>query len=247
MSGRVQRAAEFVRANAVGVGAALLLVAGAVAAARFIASSRSAAPPPRRVMQFTMVNVQPLPAVKPPPPPPPVQQPREEEQTQTTRVNLKPNDFQQPDLSRPAPGGGRLSLAAEGEGAGDAFNLTGNPGGKGLLSGGGLGDGTGEGTGLGDGNGTGNRYGWYYARIAGEIEAAFRKNKALNAAAARVELRVWADRDGRVSRVELIHSTGDARLDDAIQSVVGMRLSEPPPGDIPMPMIARLTARRVMQ
>lgn len=240
---RAQRAAEFIRSNGLGVGAALVLVVGAAALARFIASSRSAPPPPRRVMQFTMVNLQPLPAVKPQPPPP-VTPPKEEEQTQT-RVNLKPTDFTQPDLSRPAPGGGRLSLAAEGEGAGDAFNLAGNPGGKGLLSGGGLGDGIGDG--LGDGSDSGSRFGWYYARLAGEIEAAFRKNKALSSAAARVELRVWADPDGRISRIQLIRSTGDARLDEAIQSAVGLKLSEPPPRDIPMPMIARLTARRVAQ
>jgi len=41
-------------------------------------------------------------------------------------------------------------LAAEEEGPGDAFNLVGNPGGRALLSGGGLGDGTGDGDGSGD-------------------------------------------------------------------------------------------------
>src|SRR5262249_44345377 len=154
--------------------------------------------PPRKVMQFTMVNVQqPQPAVKPPPPVPPPRQ--EEEEVHTTRVNLKASDFTQPDLSRPAPaaaGGGHLALAADGSGPGDAFNLAGNPGGRGLLSGGGLGDGDGEG--LGEAA-QGNKYGWYYARIATEIEAAFRKLKPLNAAAVRVEIRVWAEADGRIS------------------------------------------------
>src|SRR5262249_38218331 len=142
MTGRMERAAEYVRSHGVALGAALALIAGAVLLVRFIASSRSAPKPPRKVMQFTTVNLQPAPAVKPPPPP---VQPREEEPVHPPRVNLKPTDFSQPDLSRPAPspaGGGRLSLAAEGTGPGDSFNLAGNPGGRALLSGGGLGDGS---------------------------------------------------------------------------------------------------------
>jgi len=242
MTGRWERAASVLRANAATAVLAFLLLAGAAGLVRFIVQSRSAAPAPRKVMQFSMVHLQPSPppAVKPPPPPEP--QPKEEEEPQRTRVDLKPTDFTPPDMSRPAAAGGHLSLAAEGSGPGDAFNLAGNPGGRGLLSGGGLGDG--EGTEVGDGSSAGNRYGWYYARIASEIEGAFRKLKPFATASVRVELRVWAEASGRISRVELIRSTGDPGLDSAIQSVVGTRLSEPPPAGIPMPMIARLTARR---
>jgi TonB family protein len=66
----------------------------------------------------------------------------------------------------------------------------------------------------------------------------------MSAASTRVELRVWTDPSGRISKVQLIRSTGDPELDAVIQSVVGLKLREPPPRDIPMPMIARLTARR---
>jgi TonB family protein len=90
----------------------------------------------------------------------------------------------------------------------------------------------------------GNRFGWYYAQLATQIEDAFRRQKQLTAASARVDLRVWVDPDGRISKVQLIRSTGDPRVDEAIQSVVGLHLREPPPRDIPMPMVARLTARR---
>jgi TonB family protein len=212
---------------------------------RWIAGLRQA-PPPRKVMQFTMVNVQP-PAVRPPPPPtppPPTPTPREEETPQSTRVELKASDLPPPEAARPpdAGGGGRLSLAAEGEGAGDAFNLTGNPGGRGLLSGGGLGDGTGQE--LGSGGGAGSRYGWYYKRMEGEIQAAVSRLKGLSAASVRVELRVWADPSGRITRLQLIRSTGDEKVDAAIQSVVGLMLHDPPAPDVPMPAIFRLTARR---
>jgi outer membrane biosynthesis protein TonB len=244
MSARLDRAAEVVRANAVGFGAGAVLLVGGIAAVRFVVSNRAGPPPPKKVMQFTMVNVQPPPPPRPLPTPPP--QPREEIQQHTTRVTMNKNDFQQPDLSRPAPaqgGGGRLSLAAEGTGPGDAFNLVGNPGGRGLLSGGGLGDGTGDE--LGEGGGAGNRFGWYYTRVASELEAAFRKNKSFTTASTRVELRLWASADGRVSKIEPVHSTGNPDIDEAIRAMAGMQLSQPPPADAPMPMILRVTARRL--
>ena len=177
-------------------------------------------------------------------------QPTPKIEEQPTRVTLKPTDFTPPDMSRPAPSagaaGGRLSLAAEGEGPGDAFNLVGNPGGRGLLSGGGLGDGSGDGAvdAVGGGDGVGARFGWYYAKMVGEIEEALRTQRSLASAATRVELRVWADPSGRIRRVQLVKSSGDPAVDEAIQSIVGLKLREPPPPDIPMPMIARLTARR---
>jgi TonB family protein len=246
MERRDRTTSEWLRANGSRLFLATVLVSLLAFGVRWIAMNRQERPPPRKVMQFTAVRVLPQPpAVKPPPPPPqPVTPPKEIEQPKTTRVELKSVDLAPPDAPRPPsePGGGRLALAAEGEGPGDAFNLTGNPGGRGLLSGGGLGDGTGEGVGGGDSPSA--RFGWYYVLIKDVIEDAFRRNKAISAAAVRVELRVWADPSGRISRVQLIRSTGDPKLDDAVQSIVGLKLREPPPREIPMPMVARLTARR---
>jgi protein TonB len=237
---------EILRSRGPGVAVVLALVAGAGFAARSLAAMRHE-PGPRKVMQFTVVNVVPQ-QPRPLPPPPPVA-PRNviEQQPQTHRVELKPTDIAPPEApppsANPAPGGGRLALAAEGQGPGDAFGLAGNPGGRGLLGGGGLGDGTDLG-GPGGGGGLAARYGWYYSRLASEIEEAFRRNKQLVSASTRVELRVWADPSGRVTRVQFVRSTGNPKLDEAIQSIVGLRLREPPPQDIPMPMVARLTARR---
>jgi TonB family protein len=227
---------------ALGAGLVLLVLAGL--GIRWIASQRQA-PPPRKVMQFTVVNVQPASPPKPSPPPP-VAPPKEVEQPQTTRVELKASDIPPPDAPRPssepqAPAGGRLALAAEGDGAGDAFNLAGNPGGRGLLSGGGLGDGTGDG--LGGADATASRIGWYAARVKEQIENALRGSKVLTAASVRVEVRIWTDASGRISRVQLVRSTGDSRVDEAIQKLVGLP-GEAPPGDVPMPLILRVTARR---
>lgn len=231
-----------IRENPVTLAGGVVLLLVVVFAGRWIASNRDKPPPPRKVMQFTVVNVQPTPPPKALPPPPPVQPPKIEEQ-QSTRVDLKPAQLLPPEpQSQAKPAAGPLALATEGQGPGDAFNLVGNPGGRSLTGGGGLGDGDGDGTGGGGGGGT--RFGWYYGKVAAEVEGAFRKHPVLRTAAARVELRIWADSSGRISRVQLIRSTGDARVDEAIQSIVGLHLSEAPPSDIPMPMIARLTARR---
>jgi protein TonB len=240
MSRKLDTVASFLRTNALAVGAGAVLLGTLGFGIRWISSNRDA-PAPRKVMQYTMVNVQ-LQA-PPKPPPPPVAQPKVEEQVQTERVEIKATDIPPPDSPSPGPAAGPLALATEGDGPGDQFNLVGNPGGRSLTGGGSFGEGTG-GDGLGGGSSPGARFGWYYGRIAKEIEDAFRRTKAVSAAAVRVEIRIWADPSGRITRIELIRSTGDPRLDDAIQSVVGLRLAEPPPRDIPMPMIARLTARR---
>jgi len=224
------------------------LVALAALSVRWIARQRSA-PPPRKVTELRVVNVRPEPpAPKPVPPPPQVAPPKVvEHEPQSTRVEIKASDVPPPDAPRPAEappaGGGRLSLAAEGSGPGDAFGLAGNPGGRGLLSGGGLGDGSGDGGDIGQGYDASSRYGWYYSRVAGELEDALRK-KNLTSGSVRVEFRVWTEPSGRITRLKLTASTGDPRLDEALQSLVGTRLAQAPPADVPMPMILRLTIRR---
>lgn len=236
--------------RALKVGAAASLLALAVLGLRWISTQRQV-PGPRKVMQFTVVNIQPQQAKPlPPPPPQPLTPPKvTEQEPRTNRVELRPTDIPPPDApppsADPAPGGGRLSLAAEGAGPGDAFNLAGNPGGRGILGGGALGDGTGDGQIGGSGaGGPGSRHAWYYSKLAIDIEDAFRRQKDLVTASTRVEVRVWVDASGTVTRVQLVRSTGSARLDQAIESVVGLRHRDPPPADLPMPMILRLTARR---
>jgi protein TonB len=61
-----------------------------------------------------------------------------------------------------------------------------------------------------------------------------------------VQIRLWADGSGRVSRIQLVSSTGDAELDAIIRNDVlgSLTLREPPPKDMPMPMMTRVTARR---
>src|SRR6516165_5218912 len=198
----VHRLVELARENVFALSAALALAALLSLGVRWITSHRGAPPGPRKVVTITGVIMKPPEPMKPTaPPPPPVVRPKQMDEPQRSRVEMK--DL--PPLNAPpppqnAPGGGRLSLAAEATGEGDAFNLAGNPGGRGLLSGGGLGDGVGGGI----GSGTGSRYAWYYAKIASELEQAFRKSSRLRTAETRVEMRVWADSSGRITRVQLV-------------------------------------------
>lgn len=217
-------AARVLRNHGAGIGVGLVLAVLGGLAVRWIGNNRQA-PPPRKTMQFTVVKVQPQPQPVKPPPPPPVAQPKVEEQPQATRVELKATDIPPPDAPRPQSSepaaGGHLALAAEGEGPGDAFNLAGNVNGRGLLSGGGgLGDGTGDG--VGQGESSGNAFAWYYVKVKSALEDALRKQKRLTTAAARVELKIWAEPSGRISRIQLVRSTGDASLDEAIKSVAGL-------------------------
>jgi TonB family protein len=61
-----------------------------------------------------------------------------------------------------------------------------------------------------------------------------------------VNVRVWADPNGRISRAQLAGSTGDPSLDNALRDEVltGLQLPEPPPAGMPAPITLRVTAKR---
>jgi protein TonB len=76
--------------------------------------------------------------------------------------------------------------------------------------------------------------------------SALLSNLKTNRLVAALQIRLWADSSGRVIRVALNPSTGDAEIDAVIRNEVlgGLLLREPPPKDMPMPIVARWTARR---
>jgi hypothetical protein len=59
-------------------------------------------------------------------------------------------------------------------------------------------------------------------------------------------VRVWSDGGGRISRVQLVGSTGDTGLDGALRDEVltGLQLQDAPPEGMPMPITMRLRARK---
>jgi outer membrane biosynthesis protein TonB len=215
------------------------LGAGATAVAVIVAGvflfRSSGSEPTKKPPEIRMVTLQPLPP-PPPPPPPPQQlpQPKMVEQTPIKDPEVKQEKpLEKPKEAPPkpeAPPTGPLGFDAKGEGPGDAFNLAGRPGGNGLLGGG----------------GGGSRWGWYASIVQAQIEQALRENQKTRNAKLRIEVRLWSDASGRIDRVQLISSTGDIGIDETIKNEVltGLRLREPPPKDMPMPIVARLTERQ---
>jgi hypothetical protein len=101
------------------------------------------------------------------------------------------------------------------------------PGGNGLLNG-----------------GSGARFGFYAAQVQSGIkEALLQNNKTRTASISGVVIRIWVDNTARVTRAQLVGTTGNPSLDSAITDKVltGLQLKEPPPSDMPMPIVLRLT------
>jgi periplasmic protein TonB len=212
-------------------GAVLALIAVLFGGVVYSFTGHDDLPPPRQVRELTIVNIVP----PPPPPPPPPQMPEQKmvEQPKMAEPEIKqdkpvPKDEPVKDAKNDEPPG-PLSLDAKAVGPGDLFNLGGKPGGNPYGGGGG-----------------GSRWGWYASIVQAQIEAALRANNRTRNATMQVEIRLWADATGHVNRIQLVSSTGDAELDATIRDNVlgGLTLREPPPKDMPMPMITRVTARR---
>jgi periplasmic protein TonB len=191
-------------------------------------------PPPRQIRELTIVNVVPPP---PPPPPPPQKMPEQKmiEQPKMAEPEIKqekpidkPKDEPAKDAKNDQPPG-PLSLDAKATGPGDLFGLGGKPGGSPYGGGGG-----------------GSRFGWYASIVTEQVEAALRANPRTRNAVMELQVRIWADGTGHVSRIVLTPSTGDADLDAVIRNQVlgSLVLREPPPKDMPMPIVTKVTERR---
>ena len=100
---------------------------------------------------------------------------------------------------------------------------------------------------IGGGGGTGgsSRWGWYASIVQTQIEAALRANEKTRHAVLQIQVRLWPDSTGRINRVQLVSSSGNGELDAVIRDQIlgGMTLREPPPKDMPLPIITRVTAR----
>ncbi|WP_072389355.1 TonB C-terminal domain-containing protein [Hyphomicrobium sp. CS1BSMeth3] len=221
---------------AIGAGLGAVMTIGAVAV---LLASADSGPPLKPAPEMTIVNI-----IPPPPPPPPPeervveQKPEPEmiEQPKVEEIEIKAEkEIEEPQEAPPEavddiPPTGPLGVDAAADGPGDRFNLAARPGARGF----------------GGGGGGGSRWGWYASIVQQEIETAIRANPKTKNIVMQVQVRLWADATGRVNRVQLVSSTGDAEVDAAIRSEVlaGLTLRQPPPADMPMPMVARITARK---
>lgn len=181
--------------------------------------------PVHKAPEVTMVRI--TPQNLPPPPPPPPPQQIEQKMVEQTTVD---DNEQKPDET-PAPPQADLGTGIQGNGPADAFGLGGSGGGR---------------VGGGRSRGSGSRWGWYAAQVQRTIGEALRRNAGTRDADFRVEVRIWPDITGRITRAQIAGTTGDRAVDSALKNEVlmGLRLQEPPPRGLPLPIVLRVTARR---
>lgn len=122
-------------------------------------------------------------------------------------------------------------------------NVSGNNGpDMGLTRGGGNG---GNGNKIGGGR-HGGKWDSYAVAVQSTISDALRRNQGTRSASFSMTVRVWADSSGRITRAQLVGSSGNPTVDQALkdQVLTGLQLTEPPPAGMPMPINMRIAARK---
>lgn len=106
--------------------------------------------------------------------------------------------------------------------------------------------GNGGGFGGPKGGGGGSKYGHYAGMVQSKVTQALQSNGRTRSATMQIQVRIWPDSTGRITRAKLDASTGDPKLDAVIQNDVlnNLQLAEPPPAGMPLPIVMRLTARK---
>ena len=167
----------------------------------------------------------PPPPLKPEPPPPPDKPPEPEEMVEQEQV---PDDEPPPDNSPPDSPPSDLGSNATGSGP----SIGGGTGGNGRI-------GTGR-------KGGGSKWGYYAAKVQTTIKDALGRNASTRSGSFSLQVRVWADSNGRITRAQLVGSSGNAAVDQSIKNQVltGLQLPEPPPAGMPMPINMRISARK---
>jgi outer membrane biosynthesis protein TonB len=124
-------------------------------------------------------------------------------------------------------------------------NLKGDgPNNFGLAAGNGRGGG-GQIGGTGSGRG-GSKFGWYASGVQSVVADALRRHPSTRNSSLSLKIRIWPDATGRVTRAQLVESTGSPALDETLknQILTGLQLKQGPPADMPLPIVLRLTARK---
>ena len=214
-----------------------LLVAGILllAAGMYFAPKSGPTAPPRKTEKVVSVQLPPPPPPPKviPPPPPKVQPPPEKMEKQAPVAEDKPKEAQKKAESPPPTA---LATGIKGDGPGSGLSSSGNGlGGGGNLIGG------------GQGGNTGGKWDRYAGQVQTKIADALRQNPQTKAAKiTNLQVRIWPDSTGKITRASLANSTGDLALDQAIERQVlnGLQLAEAPPAGMKLPITLRLSAKR---
>jgi len=172
-----------------------------------------------------------IPVVPPPPPPPPPEQvkPEKPEEVPPQPVN-QPQPTPQPPSPQPqaaTPSQGQaVSIDGPAQAGGDAFNI-GSGSGGGMRGGGAIGLG-------------GFNRAAYATYLEGEIRRAVAAEPSLRTAVLRARARLWIDKTGRITRVEI----ADSDKADAIRDALTGRTVRAPDPSLGMPVALSLELRR---
>jgi protein TonB len=200
---------------AIGVLIVLGVVLGLV---RLVSGMKDQSDTPKREVPQVVKIIRPPPDVPPPPPPPPEEKVEEP----------LPQDTPEPEPTDEAPPGAELGLDADGVAGGDAFGLAARRGGADIIGGGG-----------------GAAFAWYTGLIKDGILDALSEDERVRKGNYKLTVRVWLAPDGRVERIALVDSTGNAQLDAAVEQALGRmnRVREAPPLEMPQPVTLRIVSR----
>jgi TonB family protein len=218
---------EFIGRNRAGVIAGVIAVS--LAALLFYALINTSVQPQVKEQPPHVVT---LVHIKPPPPPPPPKIKPPPEKTITPQKTITPTP-QKPVAAPPKqpshapPGQKALGTSIKGAGS-NSFDLGSDTSGDGVIGG----------TGGGGG-------GSFAAYVTAQIESALSRNKKTKNANAGLVVNIWLNDSGTVTRVDIVKSSGDASVDEAVKNEVlpGMNFTAPPPGT-GMPISMSLTGQQ---
>jgi outer membrane biosynthesis protein TonB len=216
----------------IGIMLAVVLLGGVVS---FLTSGGKSSRPSSKKSDMVTITLPPPPPPPPPPkvePPPPKDEPPPDKE-QMVEQEPVPDNEPPPDNSPPeAPPSEDLGTGIAGNGPDMGLGSAGS-GGSGKIGG------TGK-------RGGGSKFGWYAAKVQSSIADALRRNPATKSATMTLQIRVWPDANGRITRAQLVGTTGNPAVDQAIkdQVLTGLQLPEAPPADMPTPIVLRISARK---
>jgi hypothetical protein len=212
---------------AIAIGALVILLSAGYGVFALITDNSSSKKRVVETVQLRLVPPPPPPRVEPPPPPPKIVE--QKIQPPANKPDDKPKE-EKPEAPPPGP----LALDAKGGPGSDAFGLAGKQGGADYLSGT-----------IGGGPGHGMRWASYSAMMQEHIGRRLHEDEELDVSKFRLTLQIWLTPAGKVDRVEILHTAGDARIDDRVRHDIATMsaLSEAPSPEMPQPVIVRVGAR----
>jgi len=172
----------------------------------------------------------------PPPPPPPKVKPPPEKMQEETKTPLdkptvapKPADSPKPTDNQPK----QMTMNAPAQAGTDSFNI-----------------GAGDGSGMAGSGGTGSfgnaSYAQYMVYILRQAIEGDKQVQEAGGARFTGSLNIWMEPSGRITKVSVVQSTGDTKLDEAVAAAVQAlgKVDQPPPRATRYPVLVKLQGRQ---